>query len=81
MMLAVGTKILQIHPELFAWPMENLRPLPRRNPCYIAWDLSNNEEAFRWMAEVYQWQGRTLHARWALSLPNGSAPPTDPGKQ
>jgi hypothetical protein len=66
-LVAVGTKLLQSHPEVYDWLTSHAMTLPRRDGCYMAWDVSNDPEAFRWMAAVYEAMGRDRHRQWVLA--------------
>jgi hypothetical protein len=66
-LLAVGTKMLQSEPRLFAWLQNNLTPIAQPDPCFFVYDLTGNAEAFRWVAALYSITKRPHRAQWALA--------------
>lgn len=64
-LLAVGTKMLQSEPRLFAWLQNNLKPIAQPDPCFFVYDLTGNAEAFRWVAALYSITKRPHRAQWA----------------
>jgi len=65
-LLAVGTKVLQSEPRFFGWLAKNRRPAAVIGGCFFIYDISNDPEAFRWMAAVYLGTRRPGKARAAL---------------
>ncbi|MBK8871464.1 MAG: hypothetical protein IPN19_10570 [Elusimicrobia bacterium] len=66
-LLAVGTKMIQSEPRLFAWLQNNLKPIAQPDPCFFVYDLTGNAEAFRWAAALYSITKRPHRAQWALA--------------
>lgn len=66
LLLAVGTRVLQVEPSLLGWLAANRRPSAVPDPCVFVYDLSGDAEACRWLAHVYLATHRPGRARWAI---------------
>lgn len=63
--LAIGTKVLQIDPDVVHWLTETLSPIKIVDACFVVYDVSSNADIFQRMAHLYRQTGREPEARWA----------------
>jgi hypothetical protein len=67
LLLATGTKMLQSEPRFFGWLKHNVQPIAQPDPCFFVYDLTDNAEALRWMAAIYNETARPTKAEWAIA--------------
>ncbi len=62
--LAIGTKMMQIAPDFFAWLENSRKPEKLIDGTFRLYDLSHDDEALRWVGNCFQVLKRKEESEW-----------------
>ncbi len=64
--LVIGSKVIQSEAETFAWILSDRKPVAIIDGCFFVFDVTQDRDVFRWMADLYRMTRRPPHEAWAL---------------